>query len=69
MARGEHAVILLVENNVEDALKVRRALEAAGVRNPFFSFGAAKKLVNISMEQGGTPSARNFLCRIWYCSI
>jgi CheY-like chemotaxis protein len=36
MARGEHAVILLVENNVEDALNVRQALEAAGVRNPFF---------------------------------
>src|SRR3954463_16303788 len=36
MARGEHAVILLVEDSAEDALKVRRALEAAQVRNPFF---------------------------------
>ena len=35
MARGEHAVILLVEDSADDALKVRRALDAAGVRNPF----------------------------------
>jgi CheY-like chemotaxis protein len=36
MARGEQAVILLVEDNPEDALRLRRALNAAEVRNPFF---------------------------------
>ena len=36
MARGEQAVILLIEDSAEDALQVRRALAAASVRNPFF---------------------------------
>jgi CheY-like chemotaxis protein len=36
MIRGEQAVILLVENSAQDALRLRQALDAAKVRNPFF---------------------------------
>lgn len=42
MTRGDHAVIVLVEHDLRDAQRVRSAMAAARIRNPFFLVTSAE---------------------------